>query len=68
VHTISPEQQPLEPDLIRAQRDIKWAEHLVFVYPTWWGRTRPCSRVFSIASRRRGLPSNTSTLTNGTNF
>jgi putative NADPH-quinone reductase/1,4-dihydroxy-2-naphthoate octaprenyltransferase len=37
VHTISPEQQPLEPDLIRAQRDIKWAEHLVFVYPTWWG-------------------------------
>ena len=37
VHTISPEQQPLEPDLIRAQRDIAWAEHLVFVYPTWWG-------------------------------
>ncbi len=37
VHTISPEQQPLEPDLIRAQRDIEWAEHLVFVYPTWWG-------------------------------
>ncbi len=37
VHTASPEQQPLEPDLIRAQRDIDWAEHLVFVYPTWWG-------------------------------
>ena len=37
VHTVSPELQPLEPDLVRAQRDIAWAEHLVFVYPTWWG-------------------------------
>ena len=37
VHTASPEQQSLEPDLVRAQRDIDWAEHLVFVYPTWWG-------------------------------
>lgn len=37
VHTISPEQQPLEPDLLRAQQGIEWAEHLVFVYPTWWG-------------------------------
>ena len=37
VHEASPEQQPLEPDLVRAQRDIHWAEHLVFVYPTWWG-------------------------------
>lgn len=37
VHAVSPEQQALEPDLVRAQRDIDWAEHLVFVYPTWWG-------------------------------
>lgn len=37
VHTVSPEQQPLEPDLLRAQQDIRWAEHLIFVYPTWWG-------------------------------
>jgi putative NADPH-quinone reductase/1,4-dihydroxy-2-naphthoate octaprenyltransferase len=37
VHADSPELQPLEPDLVRAQRDIHWAEHLVFVYPTWWG-------------------------------
>lgn len=37
VHAVSPEQQPLEPDLQRAQQDIQWAEHLVFVYPTWWG-------------------------------
>ena len=28
--------QPLEPDLVRAQELIKWAEHLVFVYPIWW--------------------------------
>lgn len=29
--------QPLEPDLVAAQRAITWAEHLVFVYPIWWG-------------------------------
>lgn len=28
--------QELEPDLVQAQELIKWAEHLVFVYPTWW--------------------------------
>ncbi len=27
----------LEPDLLRMQRSISWAEHLVFVYPYWWG-------------------------------
>ncbi|NMM80186.1 hypothetical protein B2J86_04435 [Acidovorax sp. SRB_14] len=37
VHAVSPELQPLEPDLVRAQHDIAWAEHVVFVYPTWWG-------------------------------
>ena len=37
VHEASPEQQSLEPDLVPAQRAIYWAEHLVFVYPTWWG-------------------------------
>ena len=26
----------LEPDLIKAQEDILWADHLVFVHPTWW--------------------------------
>lgn len=30
------EVQPLEPDLVRAQEMIRRAEHLVFVYPTWW--------------------------------
>ena len=29
--------QHLEPDLLDAQRQIHWAEHLVFVYPVWWG-------------------------------
>lgn len=29
--------QPLEPDLIDAQEAMLWAEHLVFVYPIWWG-------------------------------
>jgi putative NADPH-quinone reductase len=30
-------EQPLEPDLKQAQVDILWAEHLVWVYPVWWG-------------------------------
>ncbi|HWR02156.1 MAG TPA: NAD(P)H-dependent oxidoreductase [Chlorobaculum sp.] len=29
--------QPLEPDLLSAQKAINRAEHLVFVYPVWWG-------------------------------
>ncbi len=29
--------QELEPDLIEAQELIKWANHIVFVYPNWWG-------------------------------
>lgn len=29
--------QPLEPDLNDAQMDIRWAQHLVWVYPIWWG-------------------------------
>lgn len=27
----------LEEDLLTAQEFIQWADHLVFVYPTWWG-------------------------------
>lgn len=27
----------LEPDLVKAQQDILWADHLVWVYPIWWG-------------------------------
>ncbi len=29
--------QELEPDLVRAQELIQWSNHLVFVYPNWWG-------------------------------
>jgi len=27
----------LEPDLLNAQESIKWADHLVWIYPVWWG-------------------------------
>ncbi len=29
--------QPLEPDLLKAQNMIQWADHLILIYPTWWG-------------------------------
>jgi len=29
--------QELEEDLKKSQELIKWAEHVVIVYPTWWG-------------------------------
>ena len=29
--------QDLEPDLVRAQELIQWSDHIVFVYPNWWG-------------------------------
>lgn len=28
--------QDLEPDLLKVQEDMKWADHFVLVYPTWW--------------------------------
>ncbi len=37
VHTPSPSDQPLEDDLRQARDLLLWADHLVFVYPTWWG-------------------------------
>lgn len=37
VETECPTDQYLEPDLLEAQRQIRWADHLVFVYPNWWG-------------------------------
>lgn len=27
----------LEPDLIKSQEKITWADHIVWVYPVWWG-------------------------------
>jgi NAD(P)H dehydrogenase (quinone) len=29
--------QELEPALLEIREAISWAQHLVFVYPTWWG-------------------------------
>lgn len=29
--------QELEQDLKQAQKDIKWADHLVWIFPNWWG-------------------------------
>lgn len=30
-------EQPLEPDLVEAQSEILKADHLVWVFPVWWG-------------------------------
>ncbi len=27
----------LEPDLIASQETLKWADHIVWIYPVWWG-------------------------------
>ena len=27
----------LEPDLVHSQEKIKWADHIVWIYPVWWG-------------------------------
>ncbi len=37
VETEVPTDQCMERDLAAAQRQIRWADHLVFVYPNWWG-------------------------------
>lgn len=33
----SPRQQLFEDDIKLSQQNILWANHLVFIYPTWWG-------------------------------
>lgn len=30
-------EQALEPCLQRCQESLLWAEHLIIVYPVWWG-------------------------------
>lgn len=37
VHTPSPLAQPLEPDLAEAWESMAWADHLLIVFPAWWG-------------------------------
>ncbi len=33
----SPRMQHLEEDLVHAQKLLQWCDHVVFVFPTWWG-------------------------------
>ncbi len=53
--------QPLESDLEAAWQDLLWAEHWVFVFPTWWG-TMPAllkgfiDRVFLPGRAFKSLP------------
>ena len=37
VTEVSPKNQFIEPAIQHAQESISWADHVVFVYPTWWG-------------------------------
>jgi len=37
ISTFSPNDTPLEPALVKARELMLWADHLVFVYPNWWG-------------------------------
>jgi putative NADPH-quinone reductase len=30
------DRQELEPDLVKFQENVQWADHLVIVYPVWW--------------------------------
>jgi NAD(P)H dehydrogenase (quinone) len=59
--------RPLEPDLVKFQEDLLWAEHLVLVAPLWWGglpakakglfdRSFLPGYAFDPRVRRRGLP------------
>lgn len=36
----------LEPDLLKAQQDILWADHLVWFFPTWWGNYPAVMKAF----------------------
>ena len=42
----SPQHQYLEEDILRAKELIIWSEHLVFVYPTWWGNVPALLKAF----------------------
>lgn len=37
LHGSNPHHQALEPDLLAAQEDIAWAQHIAWVFPVWWG-------------------------------
>lgn len=29
--------QPLEPDLVKFQKNLVWCDHFILIYPMWWG-------------------------------
>ena len=35
--TTNSQDTELEPDILKVQKEISKADHLVFVYPNWWG-------------------------------
>lgn len=37
---------PLDPDVARYLDDVRWAEHLVFVHPQWWGTAPAALKAF----------------------
>src|SRR4051794_22338328 len=42
----SPRDQAAEPAVCQAVGLVAWAEHLVFVFPTWWGTMPACLKGF----------------------
>ncbi len=46
----------LEPDLLRAQELIKWANHLVWIYPVWWAGMPGLLKGFLDRTFLPGLP------------
>ncbi len=40
------ERTDLEPDLLEAWKKIKWADHLVWVHPVWWGGLQAITKGF----------------------
>lgn len=37
LHGSNPHHQALEPDLLAAQEAMRWAQHIAWVFPVWWG-------------------------------
>jgi putative NADPH-quinone reductase/1,4-dihydroxy-2-naphthoate octaprenyltransferase len=37
VRSFDPTVQPVEESIVHARALLAWADHIVFVYPTWWG-------------------------------